>query len=119
MSLDIHFISDIVGIIGVGLVIMAFFLIQLEKITSSSSIYLYSNFFGSIMLLFSLYYHWNLASVIIEILWLLISTYGIVKFKTRKWLRRKKWSLPNPTPERYLGRGSRRFSRSLKARANE
>lgn len=81
MFIDIHFISDIVGIIGVGLVVMALFLIQLEKITSSSSIYLYSNFFGAIMLLFSLYYHWNLASVIIEILWLLISTYGIVKFK--------------------------------------
>lgn len=82
--MDIHFISDIVGILGVGLVIFAFFLIQSEKITSSSSIYLYSNFVGAIMLLFSLYYHWNLASVIIEILWLLISLYGIVRFKVLK-----------------------------------
>ena len=84
MFLDIHFISDIVGIFGVGLVIMAFFLIQLEKITTKSSIYLYSNFFGSVMLLFSLYYHWNLASVVIEMLWLLISIYGIIKFKIKK-----------------------------------
>lgn len=84
MHLDIHFLSDIIGILGVGLVIMAFFLIQLEKITPNSSTYLYSNFFGAIMLLFSLYYHWNLASVIIEILWLMISIYGIVKFKILK-----------------------------------
>ena len=67
MLVDIHFISDIIGIAGVGLVIVAFFLIQSERIVSSSSAYLYSNFFGSIMLLFSLYYHWNLASVVIEI----------------------------------------------------
>lgn len=82
--MDIHFISDIVGVFGVGLVILAFFLIQSGRINSSSSIYLYSNFYGAIMLLFSLYYHWNLASVIIEILWLLISFYGIVKFKILK-----------------------------------
>lgn len=81
MFLDIYFISDIVGILGVGLVIMAFFLIQLEKITTKSSTYLYLNFFGSMMLLFSLYYHWNMASVVIEMLWLMISIYGIIKFK--------------------------------------
>lgn len=84
MALDIYLISDIVGILGVGLVIMAFFLIQLEKITTRSSTYLYSNFLGSVMLLFSLYYHWNMASIVIEILWLLISIYGIVKFKILK-----------------------------------
>jgi len=84
MFLNIHFISDVVGIFGVSLVIMAFFLTQLEKITTKSSTYLYSNFFGSLMLLFSLYYHWNLASVVIEMLWLLISIYGIVKFKFLK-----------------------------------
>lgn len=81
MFLDIYFISDIVGILGVGLVIMAFFLIQLEKITTKSSTYLYFNFFGSMMLLFSLYYHWNMASVVIEMLWLMISIYGIIKFR--------------------------------------
>jgi membrane-associated HD superfamily phosphohydrolase len=84
MELDLHFISDAVGIVGVGVVIISYFLIQIEKITISSSIYLYSNFFGSIMLLFSLFYHWNLASVIIEILWLLISFFGIIRFKILK-----------------------------------
>ena len=84
MYLSLDFISNIIGIIGVGLIIMVFFLIQLDKITTRSSVYLYSNFFGAIMLLFSLWYHWNLASVIIEILWLLISLYGIVKLKILK-----------------------------------
>lgn len=81
MSIDIHLISDIIGIFGVALIILSFFLVQVEKITSDSSFYLYSNFIGAIMLLFSLYYHWNLASVIIEIMWLFISSYGIIRVK--------------------------------------
>jgi len=75
------FISNIVGIVGVTLVILGFFLVQAEKITHRSSFYLYANFWGALMLLFSLCYHWNLASVIIEVLWLLISIYGIIKYR--------------------------------------
>jgi len=81
MSIDIHLISDIIGIFGVVLIILSFFLVQAEKITSDSSFYLYSNFIGAVMLLFSLYYHWNLASVIVEIMWLFISSYGIIRVK--------------------------------------
>ena len=82
--MSIHFISDVIGIIGVGFVIMAFFLVQLEKTTPNSPFYLYSNFWGSTMLLFSLFYHWNLASVIVEVLWLLITIYGIIKLRSKR-----------------------------------
>ena len=74
-------ISNIIGIIGVSLVILSYLLLQVKKITSDSLFYLNSNLFGSIMLLCSLYYHWNLASVVIEIIWILISLYGLVKYK--------------------------------------
>ena len=84
MKFDINFVSDMVGILGVALVIIAFFLVQIERITPKSAEYLYSNFFGSVMLLFSLYYNWNFASVVIEVLWLLISVYGIIKFRLTK-----------------------------------
>ncbi|MDG1436951.1 MAG: hypothetical protein P8P83_04150 [Rickettsiaceae bacterium] len=77
-------IADIVGIIGVSFVIFNYLLLQAEKLTPTSSFYLYSNFFGSLLLLFSLYYHWNLASVVIEMLWLLISIYGIIRAKILK-----------------------------------
>ena len=79
MFTDIRVIADIVGIIGVFFVILSFFLLQTEKLTSNSPFYLYSNFFGSVLLLFSLYFHWNLASIIIELLWLAISIYGIIR----------------------------------------
>ena len=71
-------------LVGVTFVILGFFLLQAEKLTANSSFYLYSNFFGAIFLLFSLYYHWNLSSVIIEILWLTISVYGIIRVKMLK-----------------------------------
>lgn len=84
MFTDIYVIADIVGIIGVFFVIISFFLLQTEKLTSTSPLYLYSNFWGALLLLFSLYYHWNLASIIIEILWLAISIYGIIRVKFLK-----------------------------------
>lgn len=81
MEFNIGLFSDIVGLAGACLVISSFFLLQTEKFTPSSTGYLLFNFFGAIMLLFSLYYNWNLASVIIECLWLVITAYGIIKFK--------------------------------------
>lgn len=81
MQIDIMFISEIIGLIGVALVISSYFLLQQEIFSSDSSGYLCFNLVGSLMLLFSLYYNWNLASVVIECLWFIITVYGIVKFK--------------------------------------
>jgi len=81
---SVNILADIVGIIGVSLVIQAYLLIQIGKVTIKSNIYLYSNFFGSLMILVSLFFHWNLASVVIEVTWLLISIYGIIRKLTQK-----------------------------------
>lgn len=81
MKFDIDIISNIVGLIGVCLIIISFFLLQMEKFKPNSTGYLLFNFLGALMMLFSLYYNWNLASVIIECLWLIITVYGIIKFK--------------------------------------
>lgn len=82
--MDIYLLSDIIGIIGVFCIILAFYLLQVEKTTSSSLSYLYLNFVGALLLLISLLYNWNLASVIIEIMWLIISVYGIIRAKILK-----------------------------------
>ena len=77
-----HFsFADIVGFVGVFLVIMSFFLLQIGKCRADSGLYLFANFFGATFLLYSLYYSWNTASVIIELLWLSISVVGIIKYK--------------------------------------
>ncbi|MBP7284177.1 MAG: hypothetical protein KBA66_21510 [Leptospiraceae bacterium] len=72
-------ISDEVGIIGVIFILISYILLQLEKIDSKSITYSIINLIGAVLILFSLFYSWNLASVIIEIFWILISIFGIVK----------------------------------------
>lgn len=72
-------ISDAVGIAGVSLILTAYFLINTGKVTSKSIKYLTLNFSGAWLILFSLFYHWNLASVLIEFSWILISLVGFYR----------------------------------------
>jgi multidrug transporter EmrE-like cation transporter len=75
----IDLIYNITGIIGIGLIVLAFFLIQTGKITSTNMAYPMLNFVGAALHLVSLYRFYNLPSVIIEIFWIAISVYGIFK----------------------------------------
>lgn len=71
---------DYIGIIGVVLVLISYMMLHLEKMKSSSLSYSVSNLVGSILILYSLYYDFNLSAVIIEIFWMLISIFGICKY---------------------------------------
>lgn len=71
--------SNHVGIVGVILTLMAFYLINMNKVTSNSLSYQWLNLVGSILLLYSLLFHWNLASVLIEIAWISISLLGLYR----------------------------------------
>jgi len=75
---------NIVGSLGVALILLCFLLIQIEKISAQNIWYSVLNFIGASMILFSLYYEFNFASVIIEGFWVLISSIGIVRFLIRK-----------------------------------
>lgn len=77
-----HFLAtqfNTIGIIGVILVLLAYFLLQIDKLPQDSIIYSLLNLIGSIFILISLFYTWNLASFIIEISWLAISIFGLSK----------------------------------------
>ncbi|WP_457560579.1 CBU_0592 family membrane protein [Caminibacter sp.] len=75
-------IYNIIGIIGVFLIILAYFLLQSRKVTFDSLTYLLLNLFGSIGILISLYKEWNFSAFLIQVFWIIISIYGI--FKTLK-----------------------------------
>jgi hypothetical protein len=77
-------ISDYVGIFGVILILICYFFIQINVLSVKGFYYSFLNLIGAICLLFSLLYHWNLASVIIEIAWMTISVFGIAKSLIRK-----------------------------------
>ena len=78
------FTVDIVGIVGVVIVVITYFLLQSEKIDSKGFLYSFLNAVGSLLVVYSLLYNWNLASFILEFFWILISLYGL-----KKWYRNK------------------------------
>ncbi|OHE19145.1 MAG: hypothetical protein A2525_02715 [Sulfurimonas sp. RIFOXYD12_FULL_36_11] len=78
------FTVDVVGIVGVVIVVITYFLLQSEKIDSKGFLYSFLNAVGSLLVVYSLLYNWNLASFILEFFWILISLYGL-----RKWYKNK------------------------------
>jgi hypothetical protein len=72
-------IADAVGMVGVTAVLIAFYLINTNKLTSLSMGYQVLNLIGSVLLLFSLCFHVNKASVAIEFAWISISLMGIFR----------------------------------------
>ena len=82
------FIPDVLGILGVLIILWYYFLLQLGKCAAHNLGFSVGNFVGAILLLISLWYNWNLASVIIEIAWCLISAYGIARYYSRTKIRR-------------------------------
>ena len=79
--------ADIIGISGVSIILIAYFLLQFEMLKSKSLEYSLMNFIGACLILYSLMFNWNLASVIIEIFWILISVYGIYRYYRYKHLK--------------------------------
>ena len=75
--MTIAFLSTCVGLVGVVLVLVAYGLLQAHVLLQTSASFYGMNLAGSLMLLFSLIYHWNTPSVVIEIAWLLISVVGL------------------------------------------
>jgi len=80
-----RFVFNFIGIIGVVLILVAFFFLQLGKISSQKFLYPFLNMLGAIGILISLIYEWNPSAFLIESAWVLISIYGLVKYaKQRK-----------------------------------
>ncbi len=71
---------DLVGTLGVSLILICYFLIQVGRLTVENASYSILNLLGASLVLFSLYFEFNFASVLIEIFWVMISLIGIVKW---------------------------------------
>ena len=67
-----------IGFIGMAFVVIAYLFLQTNKYTIRSLQYQLLNLIGAILLLISLFVHFNLGSFIIEIFWIIITIYGIV-----------------------------------------
>tara|TARA_R110001583_G_scaffold41891_1_gene133131 strand:+ start:26792 stop:27040 length:249 start_codon:yes stop_codon:yes gene_type:complete len=75
---------DFVGNVGVFLLLAAYLLLQLNKLSSNHLSYSILNAMGAIFIIISLIYEFNLSAFAIEFFWLLISLVGIVNYYRAK-----------------------------------
>jgi hypothetical protein len=74
---------DILGSLGVAIIILTYVLLQIERVRSDQLIYSLLNAIGALLILVSLYFDYNFPSVVVEFFWLVISLFGIGKFLIR------------------------------------
>lgn len=72
-------IYEVIGWIGSGLVVLAYFLISTHKIEASSKEYQLLNLFGSLGILVNAFVHKAIPVVGLNSIWLLIALYGLAK----------------------------------------
>lgn len=80
----LNLLADIIGMAGTSLVVGAFFLLQLNKVSPKGLVYNLMNLAGALFLLFSLCINFNLASFVIEIFWIAASLIGLYNYKKAK-----------------------------------
>ncbi len=67
------------GFVGMIFIVYGYFLLQSEKLKSTSIKFQLLNLTGAVLLIISLFVHFNLGSFLIEIFWIIITLYGIYK----------------------------------------
>lgn len=70
---------DWVGIVGMLMTVAAFFLLQAGRLSGTGFIYQLLNLFGAGGVLVSLLGTFNVSVFLLELIWVLISGYGIVR----------------------------------------
>lgn len=80
-----NYLVDAIGLLGVGAILGAYFLLQASRMKVTDLRYSILNGVGALLILYSLLYNWNTASVVIEIFWFSISVYGVMQ----RWKERK------------------------------
>lgn len=82
MTLSVH---DFVGFIGAIILMVAFLLLQLGRLSSNAIAYSVMNAVGAGLIVFSLLFDFNLSAFIIEVFWIAISLLGLFRvLRTRR-----------------------------------
>jgi hypothetical protein len=78
---------DLVGNIGVVIIVVAYLLLQLEKLRSTDLSYSVMNALGASLIVASLIVDFNLSALLMEVFWVLISFIGIGRHFRLKTIR--------------------------------
>ncbi|WP_405223437.1 CBU_0592 family membrane protein [Lentisalinibacter sediminis] len=75
---------DLIGNAGVALIILAYLLLQLDRLSSTALTYSVMNALGAALVIISLYFDFNLSAFVIEAFWVVISLVGIGRWWMKK-----------------------------------
>lgn len=75
---------DLIGGIGVALIIGSYLLLQLNKLESTTLAYSLANGLGALLIIISLLVDFNLSAFIIEAFWVIISIIGLIRYFRRR-----------------------------------
>jgi hypothetical protein len=70
---------DLAGFIGVVLIVIAYLLLQLNRLPSSAPSYSLLNAVGALLVIVSLLFNFNLPAFLMEAFWFLISLLGLTR----------------------------------------
>ncbi|HKG98002.1 MAG TPA: hypothetical protein VKA97_09325 [Pyrinomonadaceae bacterium] len=78
---------DFIGNIGVIVLMIAYLMLQLNKLRSDGLAYSLLNAVGASLVIVSLLFDFNLSALLMEVFWVLISLVGIYRYFRLKALR--------------------------------
>ena len=78
MNVDLSWF-DLMGFLGVVVIVIAYLLLQLNKLPSSAPAYSLLNALGAFLVMISLVFDFNLSAFLMEAFWFLISLFGFVR----------------------------------------
>jgi hypothetical protein len=84
MNYEFH---DLIGNAGVVLILGTYLLVQLRRLDATGVPYLTANGLGAGLILVSLVRDFNLSAFMIELVWLLISLYGLARIFLERRVR--------------------------------
>ena len=78
-------IPSMIGMLGVVILLFAYFLLLFKKISGHSVFYFTLNLLGALMIMYSLIFDWNLSAFVMEVTWSLISLLGIIRVYVKRF----------------------------------
>jgi hypothetical protein len=82
-------LPDMLGILGATMSIYCYARVQWKRDYAKNIGFSFWNFVGTVLILVSLAYHWNMALFVSNIVWAFVSLYGVYRCLRYRWLEKK------------------------------
>lgn len=77
-------VSDIAGLLGVALMLLAYAAAAMGKLDPTRAAALWANLVGAALVLYSLTNAWNVSSFVLELVWAGVAAIGLVRLALKR-----------------------------------